>query len=182
MVVCKNCRKEIDKKASICPHCGVKIHPIKDTFKIVIIVIGVIIGLCLLVAIFINAFVFSGERKQEKENNKLIGTWKLQTNNEYEFEDVKLVFDKTMNIKSVDNCTGEDTNCISHGYFPVDGKEVKMLEKLTIMENKDSKFKNNTTICYSLVNDDTLKQSPCPGNMSSRIAKQEMNITYKKVK
>ena len=81
MVICKNCGKEISKKASICPHCGVKIHPIKEIIKIIIIVLCVLISVVFVISI-LNGSLFKiiDKNIEIQKLKKYEGTYELVGN------------------------------------------------------------------------------------------------------
>ncbi len=93
MTECKHCGKEINKKASICPNCGVKTHPIKDIVKIVVIVFTVLISI-VFVGFILKGGLFSSikENLEESEYKKYIGNFELVGN----IEDYKNNFSGTV--------------------------------------------------------------------------------------
>lgn len=139
VVKCKNCGKEISKKASICPNCGVKMHPIRDIVKIVIIVLVVILVLGF------GLYAFSGglseaieKAKEEAPAKKFYGTWELVSKNDnaenYSYNSSYDIYD-TIEITGINNfhswynkdkdfivtCVGKDSSSESVACFRLDG-------------------------------------------------------------
>ncbi|MGN1370675.1 MAG: zinc ribbon domain-containing protein [Candidatus Coprovivens sp.] len=162
LIKCRECGKEISDKATTCPNCGIKIHPIKNIIKIVVILFIVIIVLCL------GIFIFSGgltNIKNYSMSKKIEGLWVLQNN----IEGVK----QNIKIDNVMICAG-DGNCLHKN-------NQYMVGKNDIFDNYTG---SEYYVCLELKDKNTLIQTNCKddgvSNYSSYNYIKEMGIIYKK--
>lgn len=173
LIKCKSCGKELNKKATICPNCGVKIHPIKDIIKIFVIVFIVIIILCL------GIFIFTGDLtrlitdiKNDNTIKKIEGTYEL-TNNTFEklgneISDIQgnYTINNEIEIKKDNTSFVEGIGLCLEEYKLIKLSQNKLLlitgfHMLAPYEDKHTDL--DRIVCFN-VEDNKLKQTNCPNN------------------
>ncbi len=192
VVKCKNCRKEISKKTSICPHCGVKTHPIKDIVKVVIIVLVVLIILALV------RFMLSGsltsaikENLEKSKYKKYIGNFELvgtiedyenafsgnvylndgsKMNKSYKIEDIR----KTLNLEN------EETDFYKYTFL-LDYEFVYNTKQDYAILNVGSISDESVYACFK-VDKNNLKQTNCVAEFTNGLPYIEnIGLKYKKL-
>ena len=191
-LVCKNCGKEISKKASICPGCGVKTHPIKDMVKIVMVVLVILISIVLI------DFILKGslssvikENLEESKYKKYIGNFELVSN----IETYKSNFSGFIYLS--------DCSKMNKTYKLEDIKKILSLEReetdfYKYTELFDDEFVYNTKQEYAILNvgrigddevcacfkvdNNNLKQTNCIAEFTNGLSYIEnINLNYKKI-
>ena len=160
LIKCKNCGKEISKKASICPNCGIKVHPVKDIVKMVIVVLVVNFTLVF------GLFVLSGglaeviqKAKEERPVKKFYGTWELVSYNDNAKEDN--LYDKI----EIEKFTGG-----MHKYWYIEDKD-----------NIQVFIGDDIVACFSL-DHEYLVQEDCEGFSAGYEIIEGRELKYQKVK
>ena len=193
LIKCKNCDKEISKKASICPYCGVKTHPIRDIVKIVIIVLIVLIIL-VLVGFILNGGLSSTikENLEESKYKKYIGNFELvgnienyendfsgsvylsdgsKMNKTYKIEDIK----KTLNLEREETDFYKYTELFDYEFVYNTKQEYAIL-------NVGSIGNDSVCACFK-VDKNNLKQTNCIAEFTNGLSYIEnIGLEYKKVK
>ena len=75
-VKCKECGKELSKKAEICPNCGIRVKRKSLLAQIGVFFLGIIL-LIAIIAIIIGIVIFIGKTKKDAIKEKYAGTWML---------------------------------------------------------------------------------------------------------
>ncbi|MCI9246805.1 MAG: zinc ribbon domain-containing protein [Clostridia bacterium] len=111
-VKCKECGKELSKKAEICPNCGIRVKRKSLLAQIGVFFLGIIL-LIAIIAIIIGIVIFIGKTKKDAIKEKYAGTWMLQTEqdvyytiertdyttNEKTYTKKKIILDKELEVK-----------------------------------------------------------------------------------
>lgn len=173
-IVCKECGKELSKKAEICPNCGCRVKK-KSFFKqLGIVFLGIIIFI-IIVLLVIGLFWGIRKYQDNKITNQYVGTWKLKNNEEQFYTDynnnkVKILLDNELIIDKENVYYGM-------GGLSICDKENGRLEercssnvpRVFLSQLYDDKVGINFTaengnpiiLCFKLENDKTMKQISC---------------------
>lgn len=199
-IMCKECNKELSKKAIICPNCGVKINPSKleKIFLILLIIGGISIGILLisLLGVYIKDNVLY---------NRYSGIWELQTNNDIYYinndKKIKILIDDSLDIEKENVYYGLGLNsCHFDDYTE---KITKRCEgspaKVFLSTSHTDKFginfidenANGIVLCFKYISKNQIEQISCEGvatdennpngySLNGGID-EKLDIVYKKV-
>lgn len=171
-IKCKECGKEINKKAEICPECGCRVK--SNLLKLIIVDVLVI------VAIILGYFSFntikSSLRKINQDNikNQYVGTWKLQEHKDIypnEYDEVFLDDYLKFGEENIKRCLGCDNRRCD---VDENQKLTKICDNTTptvqLGEKKDEIAIDfiradgyNSLLCFRLTDNSTLSQISCKG-------------------
>lgn len=178
LIKCKECGKEISSKASVCPNCGVKVHPLKH-----ILVISITIVIFIASVFFIRKVY---KTIQNKEINTLIGTYVLTNNTFNKLNDKNIFLDK-YNIKKTiiinkDNIIKTNGIELCQNEF----KLVKMENNYYLITGfhmlapyEDGHTDLDYIVCFNNEND-KLKQIDCPNNNYPAHSLPNIGLEYSK--
>ena len=179
-IICKECGKELSKKAIICPNCGVKIKQKR---------IG-IIGIIIVILLFMICFGIITYNNRVKES--YVGTWILQSKEPIiEYQERTIIIDKELKIikKNVFEGMG-DTSCIRNNSDIIE-ERCEEAEPIVFLNSKDkivginfiTQTESGILICFEKTGNE-LKQISCEKSRGSYSINgginEKLNITYKK--
>ena len=183
---CKECGKDINSKAEICPNCGCRVK--SDTLKIIIICIFVILSFLGAVYAYskINSVIKQNQKdkieNQKKEDiSRLYGTWKLVSdhNNEIKLDDVLVIREQNILFRSLYGvyCFNNDDN-----YSRIDNCEYVQIgsygdeKEIRIAFYKDG---NSKYLCFNRDND-YLYEVNCSYTINGEYD-GNLNVKYQKI-
>lgn len=193
-IKCKECGKELSKKAKICPNCGCGVNQGKRF----LIIFSIILIVC--VSILAIAFLPGIIRRNAEQvlKEKYSGTWVLQTTNDQYYnnngEDLKLLLDEKLVFNDNDVINGSTE---FHICFP-DKIGEKVTERCTesiarvytdietpdIVDINFIDEEGNVRLIRFKYNDDNLKQINCANvgkeKMGIDCINENLDITYVK--
>ena len=184
LIKCKECGKEINEKAEICPHCGCRVKQNK-----LIVIAFVLIGMILVPisgVIIMKCMNTLKERKRENIREMLDGTvWTLKQDSfsiasKYDEREYKTFFPKTLVLTRYDlgeKCDEKKEKCTLKYYF---------YDVVSVEFVNDNNFLQISLVCFKY-DKDKLTKTSCPEDEISEDEdfKNELskhNIVYTKVK
>ena len=180
LIKCRECGKEISDKASVCPNCGVKVHPLSLKY---ILVIPIIIVIFIAIAFFIEKVY---KTIQNKEINSLLGTYVLTNNTFNKLNDKNILLDK-YNVKK-EIIINKD-NIIKTNDIELCQNEFKLVKKENnyylitgfhmLAPYEDSHTDLDYIVCFNNEND-KLKQIDCPNNTYYNHSLPNIGLEYSK--
>ncbi|MEI3402198.1 MAG: zinc ribbon domain-containing protein [Clostridia bacterium] len=145
-IKCKECGKELSKKAEICPNCGIRVKKKSLIAQIGVVFLGIFLFI-FIVAIVAGIIEFVEKEKKNIIKETYAGTWILQTEqnvyytientdyttNEKTYTKKKIILDKELIVKKENIYYGMGRkNCVHKEHF-VNGK---LLERCPDLEPK----------------------------------------------
>ena len=169
-IKCKECGKEINKKAEICPHCGCRVK--SNLLKYIIINVIVIITIILVFLVFTKTKTELGDDNQKNVKSQYVGTWKLQEQKDVYKKDTKIFLDDylTFTEENIRHCLGCDRYCESN-YNQKLTKICDNVKPTVHLAEKENEIAidfvgedgYSTLLCFRLIDEFTLNQISCEG-------------------
>lgn len=171
-IVCKECGKELSKKAEICPNCGCRVKK-KSFFKqLGIVFLGIIIFI-IIVLLVIGLFWGIRKYQDNKITNQYAGTWKLKNSEEQFYtrydNKVKILLDNELIIDKENVYYGMGTSGCNKENEKLEERCPSSVPKVFLSKLYDDKVGinfidengNGIILCFKLENDKTMKQISC---------------------
>ena len=170
-VKCKECGKEISKKAEICPNCGCRVK--SNLLKLIIVDILVIVIIVCGYFAFIKAKDALKNNQQKSIKNQYVGTWVIETQKDIFLGEMRLFIDDVLSFTEdrVLRCFG----CTRYCEPDVEGNKITKIcddAKPTVHlgQREDEiaidfvdEYGYSSLLCFRLENENTLKQISCKG-------------------
>ena len=182
---CKECGKEINKKAEICPHCGCRVK--SNNLKIIIIC--VIVFVLLFFMVYFSGYIklFFKEQKDNSLLSKYYGEYKLVNGNINDlksYDPIETQFN-TININK-ENIKIKNSLELAQNYFFVfnyNGKDIIYGGVHMFAKYVDGHSDLDRQLCFKF-EDNYLEQIECPDINISGIAffkNENINLKYQKI-
>jgi len=137
-IKCKECGKELSKKAEICPNCGIRLKKKSLLAQLGVVFLGIILFIAIILIVFPSVET-TGETKKIKQQELYEGTWILQTEgdvyytientdymtNEKTYTKKKIILDKELEVKQENIYYGMMRRSCTHKEHLVNGKLVE---------------------------------------------------------
>ncbi len=201
-IICKECHKELSKKAEICPNCGCRVKKNPFFRQLGIVFLGIIIFI-IIVLLVIGIFYEIRKYQDNKLINQYSGIWKLENNQEQFYTEgdnkIKILLDKELIIdkKNVYYGMGGLSYCENENE-KLEERCSSNVPKVLLSHLYDDKVGINFTaengepiiLCFKLEGEKTMKQISCKNVGQDKInpevysanggIDEELEIVYEK--
>lgn len=142
IIKCKECGKELSKKAEICPNCGIRVKKKSLLAQLGVVFLGIILFIAIVLIVFpivFHSVETTGETIKPKQQELYEGTWILQTEgdvyytienidyytNEKTYTKKKIILDKELEVKKEKIYYGMMRTSCTHKEHFINGKLIE---------------------------------------------------------